>query len=70
METMPDREIRTYGNQARGLAAASDVNDWMKVKANTGTTVAAGVVSGARSWSAGCFNCRSVTVAALSQQWE
>jgi len=44
---MPDREIRTYGNQARGLTAASDVNDWMEVKANTGTSTAAGVVTGA-----------------------
>ena len=47
--------------QARGLTPASDVNDRTKVKANAGTTVAAGVVSGARSWSTGCVNRRSVT---------
>ena len=46
-ETMPRREARTYGSQARGVTAASNVNDWAKVKTNTGATVAAGVVTGA-----------------------
>ena len=39
-----DPDIR---HQARGLTPANDVTDWVKVKANTGTAVAAGVVSGA-----------------------
>ena len=42
--------------QARGVTPASDVNDWTKVKTNTGTTAAAGVVTGAWRWSAGCDN--------------
>ena len=35
-------------HQARGVTPTSDVNGWMKVKTNTGTTAAAGVVTGAR----------------------
>ena len=56
-DTIPDGNYAGSGDsdirhQARGLTPASDVNDWMEVKANTGATVAAGVVSGAWSWSA------------------
>ena len=40
-------------HQARGVTPTSDVNDWAKVKANTGTIAAAGVVTGAWSRSAG-----------------
>jgi hypothetical protein len=52
-ETTPCREARTYGKQARGVTPTSDVNDWMEVKDNTGSTVAAGVVTGARKESSG-----------------
>ena len=34
--------------RARGITPTSDVNGWMKNKTNTGTTAAAGVVTGAR----------------------
>ena len=47
METMPDREIRTYDIRARRVTPASDVTAWAKVRNNTGTAMAAGVVSGA-----------------------
>ena len=35
-------------HRARGITPTSDVNGWMKNKTNTGTTAAAGVVTGAR----------------------
>ena len=44
---MPCREARTYGNRPAGVTPASNVTDWAKVKANTGTSAAAGVVTGA-----------------------
>ena len=46
METMPCREARTYGIRPVGNTT-SDVNGWVKVRDNTGITVAAGVVAGA-----------------------
>jgi len=46
METMPCREARTYSNRPVGNTT-SDVNGWVKVRDNTGITVAAGVVAGA-----------------------
>ena len=46
-ETMLRREARTYSIRPAAPKAASDVNDWMKVKANTGATAAAGAVTGA-----------------------
>ena len=50
--TIPDGNYAASGeadirHQARGLTAASDVNGWTKVKTNTGTTAATGMVTGA-----------------------
>ena len=46
-ETMPCRETRTYSIRPVGNTT-SNVNDWMKVKANMGITAVAGVVAGAK----------------------
>jgi len=46
-------------HQAHGVTAVSDVNDWVKVRDNTGITVAAGVVAGAWKRSSKCFKNRS-----------
>jgi len=44
---MPRREVRTYSSQARRVTPASDVTVWTKIRANTGTSAAAGMVTGA-----------------------
>jgi hypothetical protein len=58
METMPCREARTYSIRPVDNTT-SDVNGWVKVRDNTGITVAAGVVAGAWKRSSKCFKYRS-----------
>ena len=44
---MPGREPGTYDDKARRVTSTSDVSNERKTRANTGSTAAAGVVSGA-----------------------
>ena len=52
-ETMPGREPGTYDDKVRRVTSASDVSNERKTRANTGTAMASGVVTGALQWSAG-----------------
>ena len=52
-DTMSDGNYAASGEadirqRTRGVTPTSDVNGWTKVKTNTGTTAATGVVTGAR----------------------